>query len=132
MTVVRHITAYLWFSKKQTKVVPHLKIVNANGKSVRSVHVLGEGECLVAADVFSAVGYDRDSGIKAIQRLVPEKYKVRLGDVNVDLEDVDKYVHTQLNPSIKHTSLPQNHSFPLESTRILSFIYRRNEQIHAL
>ena len=66
-----------------------------NGKSVRSVHVRGEGECLVAADVYTAVGYDRDSGRKAIQRLVPEKYKVRLGDVITDLEGVDKFVHPQ-------------------------------------
>ncbi|WP_143213439.1 hypothetical protein, partial [Acinetobacter baumannii] len=47
-----------------------------NGKTVRYVHVQGTGECLVASDVYKAVGYDKESGKKALQRLVPEKYKV--------------------------------------------------------
>ena len=45
-----------------------------NGKKVRSVHVKGE-ECLFTKDVFKAIEYDRENGIKAIQRLVQEKYK---------------------------------------------------------
>ena len=58
------------------------------GKSVRTVHVKGTGECLVASDVWRAIGYDRKAGVQAIQRLVPEKYKMRLGDACVDLEGV--------------------------------------------
>ena len=70
---------------------------NFNGKTVRSVYVKGEGECLVAADVYHAVGYEKETGLKALQRLVPEKYKVRLGNACVDLKGVDKFVHTQPN-----------------------------------
>ena len=68
-----------------------------NGKVVRSVHVNGTGECLVASDVWRAVGYEKEAGIKQIQRLVPDKYKIRLGDACVDLEGVDRFVHTQPN-----------------------------------
>ena len=68
-----------------------------NGKVVRSMHVNGTGECLVASDVWRAVGYEKEAGVKQIQRLVPEKYKMRLGDACVDLEGVDRFVHTQPN-----------------------------------
>ena len=54
-----------------------------NGKNVRSVYVEGEGECLVARDVWRAVGYDEQSGVQAIQRLVPRKYRRRFGDILV-------------------------------------------------
>ena len=38
------------------------------------------------------------NGVKAIQRLVPEKYKIHFGDTQVDLEEcVDNSFHTQLN-----------------------------------
>ena len=70
---------------------------NFQGKSVRSVHVQGTGECLVANDVWRAVGYDRDFGLKQMQRLVPKRYKMRLGDALPDMEGVDKCVHTQPN-----------------------------------
>jgi len=66
-----------------------------NGKNVRSVYVKGAGECLVARDVWRAVGYDRKAGVQAIQRLVPEKYKMRLGDVLDELDEVlnIEYLH---------------------------------------
>ena len=67
------------------------------GKSVRTVHVKGTGECLVASDVWRAIGYDRKAGVQAIQRLVPEKYKMRLGDACVDLEGVLRSEYTQPN-----------------------------------
>ena len=35
----------------------------------------------------------RKAGVHAIQRLVPDKYKMRLRDVNIDLDKVDKSVH---------------------------------------
>jgi len=62
---------------------------------VRSVYVKGAGECLVARDVWRAVGYDRKAGVQAIQRLVPEKYKMRLGDVLDELDEVlnIEYLH---------------------------------------
>ena len=53
-----------------------------NGKSVRSVHVNGE-ECLISRDVYEAVGYDEQSGVQAIQRIVPKKYRLRSGDLLV-------------------------------------------------
>ena len=67
-----------------------------NGKSVRSVHVNGE-ECLISRDVYEAVGYDRKAGVQAIQRYVPEKYKLRLGDALSKLEGVLESEYTQPN-----------------------------------
>ena len=55
-----------------------------NGKNVRSVHVPDVGQSLVAKDVYTAVGYDKENGVKTMQRLVPEKYKMRLGDFVID------------------------------------------------
>ena len=60
------------------------------GKSVRAVHVRGTGECLVASDVYRAIGYDRKAGVQAMQRLVPERYKMRLSAADVTLGEVLK------------------------------------------
>ena len=63
-----------------------LSIVNQfsfEGKSVRAVHVRGTGECLVAGDVYRAIGYNKEAGVQAIQRLVPRKYRLRFGDLLV-------------------------------------------------
>lgn len=51
-----------------------------NGQNVRSVHVKYVGECLVASDVYKAVGYGKEDGKKAVQSLVLEKHKLRYGD----------------------------------------------------
>ena len=45
-----------------------------------------EGQCIVASDVYKAVGYSRRAGVQAIQRLVPRKYRMWLGDVEIDLQ----------------------------------------------
>ena len=37
------------------------------------------------SDVYKVLGYSRKAGVKAIQRLVPDKHKMRLGDVEIDL-----------------------------------------------
>ena len=37
---------------------------------------------LVSRDVYIAIGYEEENGRKAIQNLVPSKYKLRFGDVN--------------------------------------------------
>ena len=66
-----------------------------NGKNVRAVYIQDVGECLVACDVYKAMGYGRKAGVKVIQRLVPEKYRMRLGDVDAVLKGVDKSVHPQ-------------------------------------
>ena len=55
-----------------------------NEKKVQSVHVNGE-ECLVSRDVYMAVAYEEESGKKAIQNLVPERYKLCFGDVRPSL-----------------------------------------------
>ena len=53
---------------------------NFDGQTVRSCTING-CECLVAKDVYLALGYRKENGKKAVQNLVPEKYKVRFGDV---------------------------------------------------
>ena len=37
---------------------------NFNGKNVRAVYIQDVGECLVASDVYKAVGYSRKLGYK--------------------------------------------------------------------
>ena len=59
---------------------------NFNGKHARSVYVKDVGKCLVSKDVYEAVGYEEEDGIKAIQRLVPKKYKLRFGEAMIDMK----------------------------------------------
>ena len=66
---------------------------NSNGEDVRSIYIHGEGQCIVASGVYKVVDYSQKAGVKALQRLVPDKYKMRLRDVNIDLDKVDKSVH---------------------------------------
>ena len=68
---------------------------NFNGINVRSIYIKNVGECLFASDVYKAVGYSRKAGVQAIQRLVLEEFKMRLGDVGIDLNGVLKseYIH---------------------------------------
>ena len=55
-----------------------------NDKKVKSVHVNGE-VCFVSRDVYKEIGYEEENGEKTIQNLVPNKYKLRFGDVNPSL-----------------------------------------------
>ena len=55
-----------------------------NDKNIRAVHINGE-ECLVSRDVYKAIGYKEENGKKTIKNLVPNKYKLRFGDVNYSL-----------------------------------------------
>ena len=65
----------------QRSVVESLKF---NGKNIRAVHVKGE-EFLVSRDVYRTIGCHEETGkiscIKGIQKLVPNKYKLLLGDL---------------------------------------------------
>ena len=70
---------------------------NFNGEDVRSIYIHGEGQCIVVSDVYKAVGYSRRAGVQAIQRLVPRKYRMWLGDVEIDLQGVLKSEYTQPN-----------------------------------
>ena len=66
-----------------------------NDKQLRSVYVKDVGQCLVSKDVYEVIGYEKEDGVKAIQRLVPEKYKIQSGDTQVDLEEgMDNSIHT--------------------------------------
>ena len=40
---------------------------NFNGKHVRSAYVKDVGQCLVSKDIYEAIGYDKENGVKAIQ-----------------------------------------------------------------
>ena len=55
----------------------------------------------MSKDVYEAIGYEKENEVKAIQRLFPEKYKVRFGDAHVDLEEgVDNSIYTQPNTTL--------------------------------
>ena len=79
-----------------------------NDKHVRSVYVKDVGQCVVSKDVYEAIGYEKENGVKAMQRLVPEKYEIRSGDAQVNLEErVDSSVHNQPNTMLlKEPGLP--------------------------
>ena len=65
--------------------LPVVESFKFNSKNIRTVHVPGLGKCLVGIDVSRVIGYtDGNNGRRAIQRHVPEKYKIRLGDVEID------------------------------------------------
>ena len=64
-----------------------------SSKNIRAVYIKDVGQCLISLDVCTAIGYDKESGIKAIQRLVPEKCNMRFGDDKIDMKEVDKNVH---------------------------------------
>ena len=57
---------------------------NLNDKKAQSVHVNGE-ECLVSRDVYMAIRYEEENSKKAIQNLVPGKYKLVFMDVKPSL-----------------------------------------------
>ena len=52
-----------------------------------NVGLQGEGQRIVASDVYKAVGYSRRAGVEAIQRL---------GDVEIDLQGVPK-IYSSVN-----------------------------------
>ena len=56
-----------------------------------------KGTSNTLSDVYKVVGYSRKAGVKALQRLVPDKYKMRLGDVEIDLQEVLKSEYLQPN-----------------------------------
>ena len=40
---------------------------NFNGKHVKPVYVKDVGQCVVSKDVYEAIGYEKEDGVKAIQ-----------------------------------------------------------------
>ena len=128
------------------------RIIQVNGKHVRSVYVKDVGQCLVSQDVYEAIGYEKKDGVKAIQRLVPEKYKIQSGNTQVDLEEgVDNSVFTQPNTTLLkesgvycfllHCKTPNTDPFmeravetvlPREVWKLASAIKEKDNQIQAL
>ena len=65
-----------------------------NNKSVRAFYIKDVGQCRISQDVYIRPwGYDRENAVKTMQRLVPAKYKMRLGEAMIDMKEVDKNVH---------------------------------------
>ena len=60
---------------------------------IRGVYIKDVGRCLISQDVYTAVGFNIENGAETIQRLVPGKYRMRLGDAVIDMKEVDKNVH---------------------------------------
>ena len=56
----------------QSLVVESFKF---NGKHVSYVYVKDVGQCLVSKDVYEAIGYEKEDGVKAIQRLFLRKIR---------------------------------------------------------
>ena len=86
-----------------------------NGKHVRSVYVKHVGQCFVSKNVYEAIGYGKEDGVKAIQRLVPEKYNIRFGDAIIDMKEVDNSVH--LHPDTMLLKEPGLYCFLLRCNR---------------
>ena len=65
---------------------PVVESFKFNSKNIRTAHLPGLGKRPVGINVSMAIGYTNDNnGRRGIQWLVPEKYKIRLGDVEIDL-----------------------------------------------
>ena len=60
---------------------------NFSCKHVRSVYVKDVDQCPVSKDVYEAIGYEKEDGVKAIQRLVPKKYKLDFGETMIDMKE---------------------------------------------
>ena len=88
---------------------------NFNGKHVRSVYAKGVGQCVVSKDVYEAIRYGKEDGVKAIQRLVPDKYKIRSGNAMINMKEVDNSVH--LHPDTILLKKPGLYCFLLRSKR---------------
>ena len=60
-----------------------------NDKNIRAFYIKDVGQCLISQDVYTAMGYDKENGVKVMQRLVPGRYKMRLGDTTIDMKGLD-------------------------------------------
>ena len=73
------------------------------------------GQCLISQDEYLAAAYNKENGVKAMQRLVPEEYKMRLGDTMMDMKEVDKNAHLHLDTVLLKE--PGLYCFPLRCKR---------------
>ena len=67
----------------QRSVVESFKF---NDKNIRAFYIKDVGQCFISQAVYTAVGSDKENRVKAMQRLVPGKYKMRLGDVMIGMK----------------------------------------------
>ena len=70
---------------------------NFNGKNVRAVYIQDVGECLVASDVYKAVGYSRKLGYKQysdLSRQKLEEHHHRTTELQQGVEDRDNRIQT--------------------------------------
>ena len=86
-----------------------------NDKSIRAFYIKDVGQCLISQDVYTVVGYDKENGVKTMQQLVPEKYKMRLGHAMIDMKEVDQNVH--LHPDTALLKEPGLYRFLLRCKR---------------
>ena len=63
-----------------------------NDRDRRAFYIKDIGQCLISQVVYTAVGYGKQNGVKTMQRLVPEKYKMRLGDAVIYMKEGDKNI----------------------------------------
>ena len=64
-----------------------VELFKFNDKNIRVVHIKNVGQCFVSKDVYETIGYEEESGKKAIQRLILEKYKIRPGGAAIDMKE---------------------------------------------
>ena len=71
--------------KKMSLSVQRLVVesFNFNGKHVRSVYVKHVGQCLVSKEVYESFGYEKEDGVKVIQRLVPKNIRPNLATLKL-------------------------------------------------
>ena len=47
-----------------------------NDKNIRDFYIRHVGQCLISHDIDTAAGYNKKNGVKTMQRIVQEKYKI--------------------------------------------------------
>ena len=94
----------------QRSVVESFKF---NNKNIRAVHIPDMGGCLVGIDESRAIGYvDDNTGRRAIERHVPQKYMMRFEDI----KDIVKR-HVRLD-------VPQDDAILLKESSLYCFLLR--------
>ena len=64
-----------------------------NYKNIRTFYIKDVSHYLISQDVYTTVVYDKENGVKTMQQLVTEKFKMRMGDAVIYMKEVDNNVH---------------------------------------
>ena len=67
-----------------------------NYKNIRIFYIKDVGQCLIFQDVYTTVGYDEENGVKTMQQLLTEKFKMRMGNAVIYMKEMDNNVHLLL------------------------------------